>query len=564
MSIRQSIVEERIEGIKSSMGIDESEAFERFCYSICTGESEKSMKKTDIVDGGQDKQIDVIYIDENEEESIIYIIQSKYTDSFGSNTLIQMKNGLDWIFSKPKKEVLTLKNNNFKDKILEVRSVRSDKGPSNIRVKAFYITNAETGEKISEECVQEKKSIEASYDNGTFKSFDLKLLGANEIVEILNFVERKDKSINQDIKFKYDVNNPSLIRYYDEGISAFVCSVSASEIARIVNEDKEGVIFDLNVRRFLGTRGTVNQEIEKSCTDPEISSEFWFLNNGITIVCDKFDPVTDPDNPKIKVSAMQIVNGCQTATTLANMQKKGTLQADVKVLLRIYQTNNDSFVEAIVRATNNQNQITDRDLRSNDKKQLDLQTALKSFNLYLERKKKQYDKDSSVPKDRVVENEYVGKSFLGIRLKRPSDARSRKYKIWSDLYDKVFSEGTPVDYAYCVLLYKVVDSWLATSSYINSSDDLERAIAKNCSYHVARMTSSYWNKKESWPSSADLNKKISDLEAKKSISSYADLAFLKLKDIISNNPTFSTDPVKAFKSNQLDTEITKELNKVKY
>ena len=80
---------------------------------------------------------------------------------------------------------------------------------------------------------------------------------------------------------------------------------------------------------------------------------FWFLNNGITIICDKVDPVTDRDDPKVKIDNMQIVNGCQTATSLANALKEGHLQPDTRVMLRIYETQDLDIVDKIVLTTNN-------------------------------------------------------------------------------------------------------------------------------------------------------------------------------------------------------------------
>jgi hypothetical protein len=138
------------------------------------------------------------------------------------------------------------------------------------------------------------------------------------------------------------------------------------EIAKLVNDHPDGSIFDLNIRRFLGTLGGVNRDIFSTCSNVESSYEFWFLNNGITIVCDQFDPVTDLDNPHVKLKNLQIVNGCQTATTLALAQREGRLSQDVRVLTRIYETSDPTLVSRIVLTTNNQNQIKSRDLRAND------------------------------------------------------------------------------------------------------------------------------------------------------------------------------------------------------
>ncbi len=101
------------------------------------------------------------------------------------------------------------------------------------------------------------------------------------------------------------------------------------------------------------------------------SYEFWFLNNGITIVCDQFDPMTDPDNPDVKLNDLQIVDGCQTATKFALAQRGSRLSHDVWVITRIYETTDPMLFSPVLLTTNNQNQSKSRDSRANDLVQLD-------------------------------------------------------------------------------------------------------------------------------------------------------------------------------------------------
>jgi hypothetical protein len=88
---------------------------------------------------------------------------------------------------------------------------------------------------------------------------------------------------------------------------------------------------------------------------------------------------------------MQIVNGCQTATTLAVSQKDGTLASDVRVMVRIYETSDTDLVDKIVLTTNNQNKISSRDLRANDPVQIDMESGFQIYDFYYERKTRQFD-----------------------------------------------------------------------------------------------------------------------------------------------------------------------------
>jgi AIPR protein len=430
MQLRQQIIEDRIAILAKSQSISPDYAFLLFAHSLVTNQSLHAFVQTDLVDGGSDKQIDAITIEHlDEKETAIYILQAKNTTSFSSNNLIQMHNGLYWIFNAKRAEVDKLPNVKFRDKILEVRSERNSLGPSNIHVTVAFVTNGLT-ENLSDEFLQEERAIRHEYDNGTFASFDLRIWGADELVSQLNMIEKKDRKINADIHIKYDTNNPSLIKYHSEGLRGIVCTTAASEIARIVNNDPTGSVFDSNIRRFLGTRGAVNADIFKTCTEPTDSHQFWFLNNGITIVCESFDAVTDPDDPLIRLTNMQIVNGCQTATTLALAERNGELVQDTRVLLRIYQAPNSDLVDKIVITTNNQNKINSRDLKANDPLQIDMEQAFRNYNYFYERKPHQYDSVIDLDPRRILANEIVAQSYLAIILKRPVDARTHKQKVW--------------------------------------------------------------------------------------------------------------------------------------
>ena len=197
-----------------------------------------------------------------------------------------------------------------------------------------------------------------------------------------------------------------MIKYQTHGLKGLICTTYASEIARIVNEDDKGFIFDLNIRKYLGNLGAVNKDIKETCSNEDTSYLFWFLNNGITIVCDNVDPVNDPDDAHVKIENMQIVNGCQTSTSLAIAQSSGILQDDTKVIIKIFETSDLDLVDKVVLTTNNQNKITNRNLRANDKIQRDLERAFRIYDYYYERKPRQYENINTL-KYKIAPNELI-------------------------------------------------------------------------------------------------------------------------------------------------------------
>ena len=340
-----------------------------------------------------------------------------------------------------------------------------------------------------------------------------------------------------------------------------MCSVPGREIARLVNDNEDASVFDLNIRRFLGTRGGVNRDILQTCTHTESSFEFWFLNNGITVICDSFDPVTDPDNPHVKLQNMQIVNGCQTATSLAIAHKDAELAADVRVLMRIYETRDPELVNKIVLTTNNQNKITSRDLRANEAVHIDLEEAFRAKGFYYERKPRQFDNDAIVV-ERLFTNETVAQWFLAVFLRNPADARGRKYKVWGEHHGRIFSGKTPVEpYLVAALLGRRVVSWLKSSGFQTDEDEIVRIIAKRGAFHIGRIVAFRWRAGDHSDVDANtLDKQLDTLRNNpQQIQIHFEPAFHQLSDLVRSNESYASDVDRALKSSALDEDVNKAL-----
>jgi hypothetical protein len=560
MNLRQQVIVNRVEELASTLGIGDTDAFMRLAFSLVAGKSVHDFDPGDVVDGGQDKQMDVFAIEEQNDSADVYIVQTKYSDSFSSNALVQLGNGLRWVFQRPRKDLDSLSNTALRDKILEYRAIQSNLGPSNIQVHVFFVTNGDAS-KVSAEFLQELKGIQETYGNDTFEMFSIAPFGFNELTDLSKSQERQTRRVDAELKVKYDANNPSLIKYYAQDLQGLVCSIPASEIARLVNENPDGAVFDLNIRRFLGSRGAVNKEINSTCTSLESSYEFWFLNNGITVVCDKFDPVTDPDNPHVKLKNLQIVNGCQTATTIALAQKAGALAQDVRVLTRIYQTQDPALVDKIVLTTNNQNKISSRNLRANDPVQIDMERGFSIYGYYYERKPRQFE-GQVIDLKKLFTNEYVAQAYLSIVLKTPSDGRARKYKVWGESHARIFSGAAIEPYIISSIIASRVAEWLRASGHTTATDEIQRLIAKRGSYYVARVAAYQCRGSDDWHGNQQtLAGEVADFEQNpKKLEDVIPGAFDLVVNAIKSSPTLTADVDRALKSSALDRDIDNRLH----
>ncbi len=253
-------------------------------------------------------------------------------------------------------------------------------------------------------------------------------------------------------------NNPNKSR-------VFTCE--GKELAKIYNNYRER-IFQQNVRYSLGLRSkSINRQILETAIDDTRNINFWYFNNGITIVCKKINEANS--GKVINLDSAQIINGAQTTYALYEAYKNGDLKNDVEVLVKAIETDDRNFVESVTLYTNSQNAIRLRDLCSNDEIQLKIQKILlDSYRLFYERKRGEFDslyptteaKRNLLGQDykvKVINNENSAQSFLAMYLNKPAQAKSEKARIFmkdkAGFYDNIFNRNDDI------LAEKILISW---------------------------------------------------------------------------------------------------------
>lgn len=135
-------------------------------------------------------------------------------------------------------------------------------------------------------------------------------------------------------------------------------------------------LFDSNIREYLGATGPVNKGMVKTLLDTSDAYNFFYYNNGITMIVKDMGGIETKTRLKqqyaaIKIVDPQIVNGCQTVSTiyetLSKFPESEMMERfkDVYVMLKILKIsdNNESsrlLSESIVRYNNSQNSIGKR------------------------------------------------------------------------------------------------------------------------------------------------------------------------------------------------------------
>jgi len=554
------MIEDRVEKIADDLGIDTHNALLRLAFSLITGLAYEELEPEDLVDGSGEYQIDVLHIDDYSTEgtAVVTIIQGTFSESLSSTKLIKMHAGLDYLNNRRKAEYSKLSNQLLREKIQHFRDIRNNILPGNIRLQCYYVSLLDPS-LASKEFAEQITRINQDYSNSTGE-FVFRALGPNELFGLIDQMERKGTKVNDRLKIIFDQNKGNIIEHAIEGVSGIICTVPAEEIARVVNSYSS--VFDENLRRFRGFSGSVNKAIAETCTSPSSSPLFWFLNNGITIVCDSYGVHKDYDKPFVELTNFHIVNGCQTSTTIAKSQTDATLQPGTKVMVRIFKTSTPGLASRLVITTNTQNIISARELHSNDEIQFKIQATFKQkFSIWYERIPNEFAGIPRRERKPIAPNHRIGQAYLAIAKKKPSVARGGLYKIWGEEYDKVFNESVlPETY---LLTYAILETCKVRKRKIYKQfkeTDIRLAVLGNGILHIARVSSHLWRGSDNWSNQHELTQQIKHLQEDPNVLDiHFDNALELIAKIFDKDAQFQRDPFLALKTNRFDEEIDRML-----
>lgn len=232
-------------------------------------------------------------------------------------------------------------------------------------------------------------------------------------------------------------------------VESWVFSMRGDAVAELY--ERAGLrLFARNIRGFLGMKTSVNEGMIATLdTEPE---RFFYYNNGITIVCDEAEKKSSKGRDFLKVGNPQIINGQQTTRTLAAHAQeaaKGSVLVKVIQVPRNESGDGEAFeeiVSRIVAGTNWQNAIKPSDLMSNDRRQIELERALRKIGyLYIRKRQTKGEAKKLIGGKQyyVVKKEEFAQAVAGCDLD-PMIIRSGREKLFEEeLYSQVFPNSDP-------------------------------------------------------------------------------------------------------------------------
>lgn len=322
-----------------------------------------------VIDGSRDNGIDAVAVTDGAQ---VWLVQAKWKDSgtagFHTDAARAFIDGLRLLEQR--------QFDQFNSK-LQPFTAKLDSAFADTRLKITLVIAVVGNDPLHADTITIlDRAAEDHYGLGPM--LDHRLMGAGELLQQL-----KNDLAPEPVGIK--VRMPQWIKR-DLPFPAYQGSVAASDVANWY-EEHGARLFEENIRQSLGlTR--INSGIQTTLA--EEPDNFWYFNNGITILCDEIEPTwlgrRRPDEPvELGIKNASVVNGAQT---VSEIHKAMTLTPDTvesaDVTVRVFSLGSERqrYAARITETTNTQNDVSQRDFVALD----DTQAAIREdFDLSLQK-----------------------------------------------------------------------------------------------------------------------------------------------------------------------------------
>lgn len=306
-----------------------------------------------VIDDIDDKGIDAIYYEVRSET--LYMVQSKLKAD------AQFQQGDALAFCEGVRLILTRNfddfNVNVKKRRVEIEAALDE--CSHIKLVVPY-----TGDGVSKSA---SDAFQLLFDNEGVDEERLhssvRYFAAEDICSYL-LAEQAYKSVNANIELHkhQKVDGPRVTHY---GIARLADLAALHKL-----EGK--ALYQRNIRYYLGsTKSEVNRSIKTTLSDqPE---DFFYLNNGVTAVCDVVEPKGLKNGlRRLKIQGLSVINGAQTVAAAAEFMSQYPEKSidDAKVMFTLIKAASEGdFGRKVTKSRNHQNPVQIANFASLDESQ---------------------------------------------------------------------------------------------------------------------------------------------------------------------------------------------------
>lgn len=395
-----------------------------------------------ICDGFGDNGIDCIYYDDD--EKTLYLVQSKWNKKGNQSPDL---GDIDK-FIKGANDLISCSFSKFNDKVQSRSEELEDILYKTRGLKICYVL-VHTGTSISQAISIRFQDLLIEL-NDVSDSFEFINLDQKKLFEHIQQCSINRINLENVILKEWGKKNQPILAYY--GV------ITGDQISQWYEQHGKN-LFSKNIRMILPD-SEINSEIKSTVLDhPE---EFWYFNNGITLIADRVTkrPVfgENRDLGIFDCDNISIINGAQTVGTIGKLRKEfegdyvkskklEELEVQIRIISLECNSTNQKFIDSVTKANNRQNKVENRDFVSLEvnQKRLAVELRLMGIHYYTMRSEDNEINESSFD---VFEATRVLSNSLDIDAS--TLIHREPNKVWSDIYHKrytqLFNSGTKADF----------------------------------------------------------------------------------------------------------------------
>ncbi len=394
-----------------------------------------------LTDGGNDGGFDAAYIVEAQDSQLnVVLFQSKYSrkldvdSNFPANAVEKAVNTVKCVFDPSTQIELNLQS---RKKVEEIRSFILDGA---IPYVTFVMLN--NGLPWNREGQNHIDNAFTGQSQVRFEHFShadiMRYINKEQVIDTQ--ISLNGKAIQENFNYK----------------RVILGRVSVMEVYKLMEEFGDSLL-EKNIRRYLG-KNVVNDGIAETLLNVDKRQNFFFFNNGATMICKKFSfNALQEQNWIVKTNDLQIINGGQTCRTIHQTVKENPDIdfSQVYLLVRLYEVEdieNPGIIQDIIYATNSQNSVDFRDLKSNDECQRMLETGARDLGYIYKRKR------DNVLNANVIPSTVAAEAVFAVWRDRPHLAKYKRNEFFDKYYSFIFDHLNAAQMIIAVLIFRYCDN----------------------------------------------------------------------------------------------------------
>lgn len=350
-----------------------------------------------------------------------YILQAKKSPSFGEDAIMKWKTTSENLLNMSNE--LEEYTDRYNELILETFGVFRDVRAKLVRTQAkvrffyYYITlGTEIHQNVRQQADELKSIVKKYYPSAEVK---VEFVTADQLMDRYN--------TDSDVRVDLELADQPISLSENE----YIGLVKLGTYFKFITDDNHELrksFFEANVRDYQGNN-SVNSSIASTLESG--TEEFWWLNNGVTILSTDIKMIT---NKSLQVINPEIVNGLQTSREIFNYfsEKREEINDDPRtILVRVIKPKNEESRDNIIFSTNNQTNIPKSSLRVTDTIHLQIEMYFKNRGLYYDRRKNYY-KNQKKKVSEIISVSFLAQCLISLLLRKPDFARARPSTLLTD------------------------------------------------------------------------------------------------------------------------------------